>query len=118
MRWMARQLWLLRHGEAEPHDVRSDDERRLTSRGEDQSRAAGRALAALEVTFQAVYTSPKGSLYHLDGPRESGRVNLDLKVSYTVPLPQAALRLSFLVWNVFDLAARRSKVRSDVHLRN
>ena len=59
MRWMARQLWLLRHGEAEPHDVRSDDERRLTSRGEDQSRAAGRALAALEVTFQAVYTSPK-----------------------------------------------------------
>ena len=56
---MARQLWLLRHGEAEPHDARSDDERRLTQRGEDQSRAAGRALAALEITFQAVYTSPK-----------------------------------------------------------
>jgi phosphohistidine phosphatase len=56
---MARQLWLLRHGEAEPHDSRSDDERRLTQRGEDQSRAAGRALAAMEVVFQAVYTSPK-----------------------------------------------------------
>jgi phosphohistidine phosphatase len=56
---MATQLWLLRHGEAEPHDARSDHERRLTPRGEDQSRAAGRALAALEVTFQAVYTSPK-----------------------------------------------------------
>src|SRR3954454_1844517 len=56
---MARQLWLLRHGEAEPHDARSADERRLTQRGEDQSRAAGRALAALEITFQAVYTSPK-----------------------------------------------------------
>jgi phosphohistidine phosphatase len=56
---MARQLWLLRHGEAEPHENRSDDERRLTQRGEGQSRAAGRALKALEITFQAVYTSPK-----------------------------------------------------------
>ena len=56
---MARQLWLLRHGEAEPHDARSDDERRLTARGEDQSRAAGTALAAMEIVFQAVYTSPK-----------------------------------------------------------
>jgi phosphohistidine phosphatase len=56
---MARQLWLLRHGEAEPHDARSDDERLLTQRGEDQSRAAGRALAAMDVVFQAVYTSPK-----------------------------------------------------------
>jgi phosphohistidine phosphatase len=56
---MARQLWLLRHGEAEPHDARSDDERRLTPRGEEQARVAGRALAELEVVFQAVYTSPK-----------------------------------------------------------
>jgi phosphohistidine phosphatase len=56
---MARQLWLLRHGEAEPHDTAPDDERRLTERGEAQSRAAGRALAALEIAFQAVYTSPK-----------------------------------------------------------
>jgi phosphohistidine phosphatase len=56
---MARQLWLLRHGEAAPHDARSDDARRLTARGEDQARSAGRALAAMEITFQAVYTSPK-----------------------------------------------------------
>ena len=56
---MATQLWLLRHGEAEPHDARPDAERRLTPRGEEQSRAAGRALAALGVVFQAVYTSPK-----------------------------------------------------------
>jgi phosphohistidine phosphatase len=59
LRAMAAQLWLLRHGEAEPHDARPDDERRLTERGEGQSRAAGRALAALGITFQAVYTSPK-----------------------------------------------------------
>ena len=56
---MAQQLWFLRHGEAEPHDARPDDERRLTERGEQQSRAAGRALAVLELTFQLVVTSPK-----------------------------------------------------------
>ena len=56
---MAAQLWLLRHGEAEPHDSRPDPERRLTERGEEQSRSAGRAFAALGVTFHAVYTSPK-----------------------------------------------------------
>lgn len=56
---MAKQLWLLRHGEAEPHNARPDAERRLTERGEQQSRSAGHALAALELTFQAVFTSPK-----------------------------------------------------------
>jgi phosphohistidine phosphatase len=56
---VAQQLWLLRHGEAEPHGAASDDERRLTERGRDQSRAAGRALASLELTFQYVFTSPK-----------------------------------------------------------
>ena len=56
---MAQQLWFLRHGEAEPHDARPDEQRRLTARGQDQSRAAGRALAALELTFQLVATSPR-----------------------------------------------------------
>lgn len=56
---MAQQLWLLRHGEAEPHDARPDAQRRLTARGEEQSRAAGRALAALGLTFQMVFSSPK-----------------------------------------------------------
>jgi phosphohistidine phosphatase len=55
---MAEQLWFLRHGEAEPHDARRDDERRLTPRGEEQARAAGRALAALELRFQLAVTSP------------------------------------------------------------
>jgi phosphohistidine phosphatase len=59
LRGMSHQLWLLRHGEAEPHGSRPDPERELTPRGEDQSRAAGRALTALDVGFQAVYTSPK-----------------------------------------------------------
>jgi phosphohistidine phosphatase len=56
---MAQQLWLLRHGEAEPHDARPDDERRLTERGRGQAASAGRALAALEIEFQQVFTSPK-----------------------------------------------------------
>jgi phosphohistidine phosphatase len=56
---MPRQLWILRHGEAEPHGTRPDHERRLTGRGEEQSRDAGRALVALGLTFQAVYASPK-----------------------------------------------------------
>ena len=56
---MARIVWLLRHGDAEPHGSRDDFERRLTARGERQATAAGRALARLEVKFEAVYCSPR-----------------------------------------------------------
>jgi phosphohistidine phosphatase len=57
---MARQLWLLRHGEAVPHDSKDDDaDRELTARGERQAAAAGAALARLGLEFAAVYTSPK-----------------------------------------------------------
>jgi phosphohistidine phosphatase len=56
---MARQLWLLRHGEAEPHDADDDAARQLTERGRDQARAAGRALAALGVQIHVAFTSPK-----------------------------------------------------------
>jgi phosphohistidine phosphatase len=55
---MAAQLWLLRHGEAVPHGT-DDASRELTPRGEDQARAAGRALAAIDMVFHAVYASPK-----------------------------------------------------------
>ncbi|HEV7586003.1 MAG TPA: phosphohistidine phosphatase SixA [Solirubrobacteraceae bacterium] len=56
---MARQLWLLRHAEAEPHGSRRDAERRLTERGEQQARAAGIALARIGAKFDAVLFSPK-----------------------------------------------------------
>ena len=56
---MARQLWLLRHAEAEPHGTGADEKRRLTPRGERQARIAGAALARLEVDFEAVLFSPK-----------------------------------------------------------
>ena len=56
---MAQQLWLLRHGEAVPHDDAPDHDRELTERGRNQSRAAGRALSALEVEVHLCFTSPK-----------------------------------------------------------
>lgn len=56
---MAPQLWLLRHGEAVPHESKPDAERELTARGELQAIAAGEGLARLGVEFSACYTSPK-----------------------------------------------------------
>ena len=56
---MARQLWLLRHAEAEPHGTRVDAARRLTERGERQARTAGIALTRLGAAFDAVLFSPK-----------------------------------------------------------
>jgi len=56
---MAGTLWLLRHGDAEPHGAGSDFERRLTARGEHQSRAAGCAFARLGVRFDRVFASPR-----------------------------------------------------------
>jgi phosphohistidine phosphatase len=51
-------IWLLRHGTAED-SAEDDASRRLTEKGERQSRAAGAALAALEVRIDACLTSPK-----------------------------------------------------------
>src|SRR5271154_6943054 len=56
---MARQLWLLRHAEAEPHGTRADAERRLTERGRQQARAAGIALLHLQAAFDVVLFSPR-----------------------------------------------------------
>jgi phosphohistidine phosphatase len=55
---MAHQLWLLRHGEAVPHESKPDEERELTPRGERQSEVAGQAMAQLAMEFSACYTSP------------------------------------------------------------
>jgi phosphohistidine phosphatase len=56
---MAREIWLLRHGDAETGEGKPDEERRLTPEGEEQARAAGRAFAALGVKFAHVFTSPR-----------------------------------------------------------
>ena len=92
---MARQLWLLRHGEAEPHGSAGDDERRLTERGEGQSRSAGRALAALEITFQAVYTSPK--------VRARDTARLACEALGCEPLEHQPLRMGFSADDALEL---------------
>jgi phosphohistidine phosphatase len=53
-----KQLWLLRHGEAVPHESKPDFDRELTARGERQAVAAGEALARLGLELAACYTSP------------------------------------------------------------
>jgi len=50
-------IWLVRHAEAE--DGSPDAERRLTTKGEEQSRTVGAALARLGVKVQCCVTSPK-----------------------------------------------------------
>jgi phosphohistidine phosphatase len=56
---MARQLWLLRHAEAEPHGTRTDAARRLTERGRSQARVVGIAIERMQDGFDAVLFSPK-----------------------------------------------------------
>ena len=56
---MATELWLLRHGEAEPHGTRPDAERRLTDRGEREAQWAGAALRELGIEPSAVFASPR-----------------------------------------------------------
>jgi phosphohistidine phosphatase len=51
-------IYLLRHGDAERGDG-DDAKRRLTDKGERQSAAAGRALAALGTKVDTCLTSPK-----------------------------------------------------------
>jgi phosphohistidine phosphatase len=50
-------LWLLRHGDAA--DGSPDAERPLTEKGEEQARAAGRALKALGIQLDACLASPR-----------------------------------------------------------
>ncbi|HKO37921.1 MAG TPA: histidine phosphatase family protein [Solirubrobacterales bacterium] len=55
---MGNLIYLLRHGEAEDGDG-DDAARRLTPKGESQTRAAGRALAAMDAAIETCLTSPK-----------------------------------------------------------
>lgn len=52
-------IYFLRHGDAARPDGLDDAERPLTEKGERQSVAAGRALAALGTEIDACLTSPK-----------------------------------------------------------
>ncbi len=52
-------IWLLRHGDAEDGEGKDDADRELTEKGREQSRAAGRALAAMGVELDAILSSEK-----------------------------------------------------------
>src|SRR5690349_16547906 len=50
-------IWFLRHAEAE--DGSPDEQRRLTKKGEEQARVAGKALERLGVKLELCITSPR-----------------------------------------------------------
>jgi len=54
------ELFILRHGIAVPHGMPgiADDERPLTSKGEQRMRQVGRGLAALRLDVERIVTSP------------------------------------------------------------
>ena len=58
---MARQLWLLRHAEAEPHGTRSDSERRLTERGRAAGARGGRGARAAGRRLRRGPVQPEGA---------------------------------------------------------
>jgi phosphohistidine phosphatase len=91
------QLWLLRHGEAVPHEAKPDFERELTPRGERQSAAAGEALARLGLEFAACYTSPL--------LRAAGTAMLACGPLSVVPEEREAVGKGFDVDDVRDLLA-------------
>src|SRR5919112_4153063 len=91
------QLWLLRHGEAVPHESKPDFERELTPRGERQSAAAGEALARLGIEFAACYTSPL--------LRAAGTADLACKPLNVAPEERAALGKEFDTGAARDLLA-------------
>lgn len=51
-------IWLLRHGDAEPHGG-DDADRKLTEKGRRQAIDAGHALAAIGAEIEVCLTSPK-----------------------------------------------------------
>ena len=57
---MAPQLWMLRHGEAVPHDSKPDDERELTPRGRRSPRPPARAGGA-ERGVRRLLLEPEGA---------------------------------------------------------
>jgi phosphohistidine phosphatase len=91
------QLWLLRHGEAVPHETKPDFDRELTPRGARQAAAAGIALSRLGVEFAACYTSPL--------LRAAGTAKLACKPLNVEPEEREAVGKGFDVDTVRELLA-------------
>ena len=95
------QLWLLRHGEAVPHESKPDFDRELTARGERQSVAAGEALARLGVELAGCYTSPL--------VRARQTAELACKPLNVTPEDRDALGKEFDVETVLELLAEHGE---------
>ena len=91
-------IWFLRHGDAA--DGADDFARELTEKGERQSQAAGEALAALGVEFDACLTSP----------RVRARQTAELACEALGLEPEEAPELSGGDFDARDLAAGRDDV--------
>jgi phosphohistidine phosphatase len=91
-------IYLLRHGDAE--DGSGDAARRLTAKGVRQARAAGHALAALEVKIDACLASPK--------PRAAETAQLACEPLGIEPEPAEELRGGS--FDALTLAAGRGNV--------
>ena len=96
---MAKQLWLLRHAEAEPRGAVPDEQRALTERGERQASAAGAALAALGVRLDAVLTSPRARAL------DTARLACEARGSELEPELHAPLSAGFDADQALDLLA-------------
>ena len=94
---MAGQLWLLRHGEAEPHDVRPDDERRLTDRGRGAVHRRGPRRSPRSGSSSTTFHEP-------EGPRARHR-RLACEALGCEPVEHEALRAGFDVDDALELLA-------------
>jgi len=93
-------IWVLRHGDAEDGVGKEDIERKLTEKGERQSRDAGRALKRLGASIDVCLTSPAIRA------RDTARLACqELGVAV-----EEDRRLWEGDWDPFDLAAGRGDV--------
>jgi phosphohistidine phosphatase len=92
-------IYMLRHGDAE-HGDGEDSARRLTKKGERQSVAAGRAMAALGFELDACLTSPK--------VRAADTARLACELLSIEPEEDA--RLAGGGWDTLDVVAGRGNV--------
>lgn len=93
-------IHLLRHGDAEPDQGDGDAARRLTPRGEQQARAAGIAIARLDLEIESCLASPRVRAWRT---AELACETLDVEPELCAPIGDGN-------YNALDLAAGRGRV--------
>ena len=93
-------IYLLRHGDAEPDTGDGDAARRLTSKGEDQSWAAGAAMARLGFDITVCLASPRVRALQT---AELACASLGIQPEISSPIGEGS-------YNTLDLVAGRGDV--------